>query len=132
MHSIILFHPFVDGNKRAALLAANFYLHWNGYKLVLPKDADEFTIEVAKSKLGLNDILVWLKRNSKRTPTTVIQHWLCETEMSAYHNIPASKKLENLPRTFFPLDALRFFRAKILEEKSGVTQKRNPTSYAVE
>ena len=50
MHSIINFHPFVDGNKRAALLATNFYLHWNGYKLKIPKDADDFTIAVAKGK----------------------------------------------------------------------------------
>jgi len=118
MHSIISFHPFVDGNKRAALLAVSFYLHWNGYHLKIPKDADSFTIEVAKGKLGINDILTWLKRNARRTPITVVNHWICSVEMSANEDEPASKRHENLPKTFFfPLDALIFFRHKILEEK---------------
>jgi death-on-curing protein len=113
MHSIINFHPFVDGNKRVALLAVNFYLHWNGYKLKIPFDADEFTIDVAKGKLNLGDILFWLRRNSVRTPLTVVQHWLCEAEMSEYHQ---SKPLQGLP-FLFPREAVRFFRMKILEER---------------
>ena len=59
MYSIINFHPFVDGNKRAALLSAKFYLLWNGYNFNIPMDADDFTIEVAKGKKDLNDILFW-------------------------------------------------------------------------
>lgn len=122
MHSIINFHPFVDGNKRAALLATSFYLHWNGYHLKIPIDADNFTIEVAKGNLGLNDILIWLKRNSKRTPITVINHWICSIEMSVIEDVPKHKRYENLPKTFFfPLDAMIFFRYKIIEEK----KKRN-------
>ena len=119
MHSIINFHPFVDGNKRAALLAVNFYLHWNGYRFVIPEDADDYTIEVAKGKLGLNDILLWLKRNSTRTPVTVIWHWLCRAEMSAYHRKSGMERLTDAQRiVLFPLEALGFFRAKILEEKA--------------
>jgi len=127
MHSIINFHPFVDGNKRAALLAVSFYLHWNGYHLKIPKDADDFTIEVAKGNLGVNDILIWLKRNSRRTPFTVVNHWMCAIEMSALEGVSAQKRHENLPRTFFfPLDALIFFRYKILEEKKKrITQTVN-------
>lgn len=128
MHSIINFHPFVDGNKRAALLAVNFYLHWNGYKFVIPINADDFTIEVAKGKFGLNDILLWLKRNSIRTPTTVIWHWLCATEMSQYHKASGMEKLTELQRTvLFPIEALRFFGAKISEEKARRKQaKKEP------
>jgi len=128
MHSIINFHPFVDGNKRAALLATNFYLHWNGYKLVIPRDADDFTIDVAKGKFGLNDILSWLKRNTVRTPFTVLRHWFCETEISMYDEIPISKRLETLPKTFlFPLDALRYFRVKVMKDriKARMLHSRN-------
>lgn len=129
MHSIINFHPFVDGNKRAALLATNFYVHWNGYTLVIPKDADEFTIDVAKGKYGLNDVLIWLRRNTKRTPFTVLRHWVCETEVetSKSKKIPAARRLETLPRAFFfPLDAVRFFRAKVMEDRiKKVRQMRN-------
>jgi death-on-curing protein len=119
MHSIIVFHPFVDGNKRAALLTTNFYLHWNGYHLVIPVDADDFTKEIAKGNLGLNDILLWLKKNTKRTPSTVVNHWLCVLNMAAYEDEPKSKRIERLPkRFFFPLDALIFFRYKIWEERT--------------
>jgi prophage maintenance system killer protein len=36
MHSIINFHPFVDGNKRMALLSTYYYLLWNGYTFNIP------------------------------------------------------------------------------------------------
>lgn len=118
MHSIINFHPFVDGNKRAALLATDFYLHWNGYDFIIPNDADDFTIAVAKGERGLNDILLWLENNSKRTPGTVVRHWLCEASMIANEEVPKSERLERLPKSwFFPIHALIFFREKIIEEQ---------------
>jgi death-on-curing protein len=127
MHSIINFHPFVDGNKRAALLATNFYLHWNGYKLMIPSNADDFTIDVAKGKFGLNDVLIWLRRNTIRTPFTVLRHWFCEIEILEHPQISTAKRLENLPRAFFfPRDALLFFRAKVMEDRiKKVRQARN-------
>jgi death-on-curing protein len=124
MHAIINFHPFVDGNKRVALLAANFYLHWNGYRLRIPKDADDFTIDVAKGNLGLNDILFWLYRNSIRTPITVVMHWLCVSEMPRYGKAPILKRLTDAQRVvLFPLEAIRFFRMKIIEERDRLSLK---------
>lgn len=118
MHSIINFHPFVDGNKRAALLATNFYLHWNGYKLIIPKDADDFTIDVAMGRFGLNDILVWLRKNTRRTPFTVLRHSFCENEVTLHGRMSAARAFQSLPHIlFFPSDALRFFRIKIMEDK---------------
>ena len=35
MEAIIRWHPFVDGNKRTALLVTNVYLGINGYTLML-------------------------------------------------------------------------------------------------
>jgi hypothetical protein len=133
MHAIINFHPFVDGNKRVALLAANFYLHWNGYRLKIPKDADDFTIDVAKGNLGLNDILVWLYRNSTRTVGTVIMHWLCESEMQSYGKKPSKapilKRLTDAQRmVLFPLEAIRFFRMKIIEERDKLSLKLHGNS----
>jgi death on curing protein len=32
-------HPFVQGNKRTALVAADAFLHLNGYELAVPDDA---------------------------------------------------------------------------------------------
>lgn len=112
MHSIINFHPFVDGNKRAALLSVDFYLHWNGYDFMIPEDADDFTISIAKGEQGLNDILRWLERNTQRTPFSVVRHWLCQSDA------PTSKRFKDLPNPlFFPIHALAFFRNKIIEEQ---------------
>lgn len=120
MQAIILFHPFVDGNKRSALLATNFYLHWNGYRFVIPNDADEFTKDVAQNKYSLNDILNWLVKNTQRTPSTVIRHWLCIGQATTTHlsEIPLSERAQRLTKTFlFPLDAISFFAEKVLQEK---------------
>src|SRR5271157_1318078 len=125
MHSIINFHPFVDGNKRVALLAVDFYLHWNGYRFMIPKDADDFTIEVTKNHLDLNEILVWIKRNSTRTPSTVVWHWLCESQMEAFHRTHSQHLTESQRTALFPLDALRFFGTKILEEKNRRLKQLN-------
>jgi len=54
MNTIINFHPFVDGNKRVALLATYFFMYWNGYNLVIPEDAADFTIEIAQGKHNPN------------------------------------------------------------------------------
>ncbi len=120
MHSIISFHPFVDGNKRTALLSTDFYLHWNGYDFAIPNDADIFTISVAKGEQSINDILLWLERNSKRTPLTVINHWLCESFSQTIElTIP-----KQIPRTFFSRHALIFFRNKIIDAQYRKAQEK--------
>ena len=40
VHSIVAFHPFADGNKRTALVAADVCLRLNGYRL-LPSEEVE-------------------------------------------------------------------------------------------
>jgi hypothetical protein len=99
-------------------LATDFYLHWNGYDFMIPEDADDFTIAVAKGERSLNDILWWLVHNSKRTPGTVVRHWLCEGSMMVNEEVPTSERLESLPKSlFFPIHALIFFRDKIIKEQ---------------
>jgi len=126
MHSIIRFHPFVDGNKRTALLSTDFYLHWNGYNLTIPNDADDFTIAVAKCERNLNDILRWLERNSTRTPFTIFRHWLCEITMAGMDEVPVSIKLVALPRwLLFPVHALIFFRKKIIAAQQRKAEEKS-------
>jgi len=50
MYCIIVFHPFVDGNKRTAILATSFFLLFNGYEFTIPNDSVEFTIAIAEFK----------------------------------------------------------------------------------
>lgn len=125
MHSIICFHPFVDGNKRTALLTTDFYLSWNGYDLIIPNDADLFTISIAKGEKSLNEILEWLKANSKRTPRTVLSHWLCVISSGSSKKRPITLwgKIK-LPNTIImPVHALLFFRNKIFESQ----HKKSPS-----
>jgi len=59
-------HPFVDGNKRAALVAAELFLAVNGFDLI----ADD--VEVVKVFLALaagevseEELAAWIDRNSR-------------------------------------------------------------------
>jgi len=48
IHSIIAFHPFVDGNKRTALVAADVCLRLNGYRLKPSEEVERFFWAIAR------------------------------------------------------------------------------------
>ena len=60
-------HPFLDGNKRTALLATRAFLFLNGYALE-PAEEDEVAtmVAVADGSLDESGVAAWLKRNSAR------------------------------------------------------------------
>jgi len=68
IHSLIAFHPFVDGNKRTALVAADVCLRLNGYRLVPSGEVEEFFWAVARGEKQVDDIAQWL--------TVHIEPWL--------------------------------------------------------
>jgi death-on-curing protein len=71
MHSLVKNHPFIDGRKRTALTATGLFLELNGHMLVASNDeAASLVLEVAKSTLDLEEMLVWLKGHSKVLPST--------------------------------------------------------------
>ena len=58
-------HPFIDGNKRIALVAMDTFLQMNGYEL----KADEHStyrmiISIAEGKIDKKSLANWLKENS--------------------------------------------------------------------
>jgi death-on-curing protein len=57
-------HPFVDGNKRTAVLAAEVFLNYNGYTLdAEPSATNEFFLEnLRKSTFRFAVILDWLRK----------------------------------------------------------------------
>ncbi len=61
-------HPFLDGNKRTALLATRAFLFLNGYTLE-PDEADEVAtmVAIADSSLDEPAVAAWLRRNSGRS-----------------------------------------------------------------
>jgi len=61
-------HGFVDGNKRAALLATGLFLHLNGYRLqVSQADATLTMLAVAAGEMDEATFADWLRQHcSKR------------------------------------------------------------------
>ena len=58
-------HPFADGNKRAAFLAAGTFLRINGLRLTAGQaEATRTMYDLASSKLDEDAFAAWLKANS--------------------------------------------------------------------
>jgi death-on-curing protein len=65
LESIILNHPFVDGNKRTAMVAAAMLLDRNDYTLSpTSQEFEDFAVHVAESKPELEEIEEWLRSHS--------------------------------------------------------------------
>lgn len=68
VHSLILNHPFNDGNKRTALAAMVRFLYLNGYVLTHPYlSTVNFTLHIQKKKITFEDIVIWIKRHAKKS-----------------------------------------------------------------
>ena len=63
--SLIMNHPFVDGNKRVAFFATDVFLRLNGYRLkVDAKPAHRFLIGLLeKDRCDFDDLLPWIRRH---------------------------------------------------------------------
>jgi death-on-curing protein len=60
-------HPFVDGNKRIAFLAAYVFLGVNGYKLEAEEDDVVRTmLSLARGTLTVEEVIEWLRGRSAR------------------------------------------------------------------
>lgn len=71
IQSLILNHPFDDGNKRTAITSCARFLYLNGYSLgrdlLLPKNKSiQFTLDIDSHKLSFEGIINWLKKHSKK------------------------------------------------------------------
>jgi death-on-curing protein len=57
------FHPFIEGNKRTALLLTDMFLTINGYSLTLPDDVVDFLISIARGKIkSIRRIEKWIRK----------------------------------------------------------------------
>jgi len=66
IRGIIGDHPFVDGNKRTALLTALTFLKINGVNLTISQgDLENFAVQVAIDKLNVSSIANWLEKHKK-------------------------------------------------------------------
>ena len=66
LHSIVSFHPFLDGNKRTALLATFFFLYFNGYTFTITEEAVQLTRQIAMRKIKVGTVVKWLSAHTRR------------------------------------------------------------------
>ncbi|MFO7814511.1 MAG: type II toxin-antitoxin system death-on-curing family toxin [Halanaerobiales bacterium] len=58
-------HPFVDGNKRIALVAMDVFLQRNGIEITASeKETYKIMIKLAAEKLNKNQLVKWLEHNT--------------------------------------------------------------------
>lgn len=68
LHSLVLNHPFQDGNKRTAFTALGLFLHYNGMALEISStDAENFVVNVADTHVDVETIVDWLQSHARST-----------------------------------------------------------------
>ena len=67
IHSLLLNHAFVDGNKRTAMTSGTVFLELNDYSLVVSQQEFYSTAyKIEEKKMNLEQIVAWLKKHSKK------------------------------------------------------------------
>ena len=61
IHAIVAFHPFADGNKRVALVAADVWLRMNGYRIPPGEEVEEVFWRIARGEMDVEQISRWLR-----------------------------------------------------------------------
>ena len=66
MHSLVLNHPFVDGNKRVGLHAAILLLYLNWWEFAAePADMVRTTLRLAAGELDVEALTIWFRQRSR-------------------------------------------------------------------
>ena len=66
--SLLMNHPFIDGNKRVAFFATDVFLRFNGWRLsVKPRPAHAFLIGLLeRNECDLAHLLPWVRKSITR------------------------------------------------------------------
>jgi death-on-curing protein len=63
MHSLVLNHPFIDGNKRVGVAAAELFVLVNGWDLrASDEDLEELTLSVARGDIDIEPLTIWFRQ----------------------------------------------------------------------
>lgn len=63
MHSLVLNHPFVDGNKRIAVAAAELFVELNGFTLEASDgELDTLTVATAEGRIAIEALAIWFRQ----------------------------------------------------------------------
>ena len=67
MHSLVMNHPFVDGNKRVGAHAALLFVRANEMEPeITPAELTEVTLSLARGELSAEALTVWLRQRLRR------------------------------------------------------------------
>ena len=63
MHSLVVNHAFVDGNKRVGTAAAELVVEVNGYRLrAEDSELEKVTFSVARGELSAEALAIWFRQ----------------------------------------------------------------------
>ena len=67
MHSLVMNHAYVDGNKRVGAHAAILFLRMNGQRLEMTStELEDLTVTVAKGELDAEALVIWFRQRISR------------------------------------------------------------------
>lgn len=67
MHSLLMNHPFVDGNKRVGAMAAELFLEANGHDLeATDEELVKLTWEVARGGIPAEALAIWFRQRLRQ------------------------------------------------------------------
>lgn len=68
MHSLVMNHPFVDGNKRVGAAAAELFVLFNRWRLeAMDEEFEEITQTVARGELEADALAIWFRQRISRS-----------------------------------------------------------------
>ena len=66
LHSLVLNHPFLDGNKRAGAAAAELMLELNGLGLAASdQESEHITLATARGEMSAEALAIWFRQRSR-------------------------------------------------------------------
>ena len=67
-HSLVMNHPFIDGNKRIGAMAAELFLGLNGVDLTsTDEQLVETTLATARSEMSAEALAIWNRQRSRES-----------------------------------------------------------------
>jgi death-on-curing protein len=67
-HSLVVNHPFIDGNKRIGAMAAELFLIVNGVDLLAADDdLVDITMATARGEMSAEALAIWIRQRSRES-----------------------------------------------------------------
>ena len=68
MHSLVMNHPYIDGNKRVGAHAAILFLRLNGWQTSISSaDLEDITMAVARGEVDAEALAIWFRQRTTRS-----------------------------------------------------------------